>query len=146
MWTPDPNLIVKLHAAGAGNMGDVSDRTNATARFRPGVAHVITQLYVRFTGSGDQGVADLAMWLDSQLGGDGIDSIHDRIIEDWENAGFDSASTARKVIDWAPQGGEFHRFVFAADDEHVFVWPDPGATDWAILFAYQPLIGGTQGF
>jgi len=136
----NPWAIIKRPLSGSGNMGDVLDRDNRTARFSWDKSRfILAQVRINFTGTGNQGVATMQMLLDHHSRQDGISSPFDFVLETWDNMGFDaSATNYYKFLEWSPRYDQWHRFVFEPQDAIVFEWTDPGTTDWAIELGIIP--------
>ena len=140
MFQYDPFAIVKRELAGTGNMGDVLDRENGTARFSYNKSRfALVQVRANFVASSDQGVATMKMLLDHHSRQDGIASDLDFTLDSWQNMGFDaSEENYHKYLEWAPPFEAWHRFVFEPGDDIVFTWIDPGTTDWGIEVGVVP--------
>ena len=129
----DPNDLIILRDGGTGDMGDVTDNENRTARFRPqdySGRFCVVWVRMHFSGSGT-GTATCTMNVDSAAG----DS-YDVALFEWEAVGKGTDAVLR-IGDTGDN--QLAHYLFDAEDDVVFKWtnPDAGNITWGIEIALK---------
>ena len=135
-----PEHLVPFSAHGSGNVGDVTDGANGTARFSLGCCvngFALVDLCVRNSG-GSAGRADLIMRIDHHLG-----PAYDFNLKRWTNFGngatSDKSNIKRVYEQWEMRSWMFTRNGAGVLSEMVFEWTNPNNQDWAIFGNYTDI-------
>ncbi len=136
MWVPSPNEVKWLYKSGTGDMGDVLDSENPTARFAFPEDRLVVPIIFRMLFTAGSGTATMQLVLDhpERRNEDSIASPFDFVFAEFPTMGFDASGY--KWGEWAPTVYEYQKYGIDPGGQLVVTWTDPGTTFWGLGLGY----------